>query len=206
MQLAVVDTLPIGGVEVVIANDIAEGEVINNPVIESMTGNESPMEFVDDRAESPICVVTRARAKAIDLSDVDLDIGTDTVFNKNDEVSPEIKAQAGWERDSLKVEQEKEFGEKECISMEPTELSKPIVRWYQGILYRFSRAVGAPANSCEIKRQIMVPESYRTRLMWLAHEDHLAGHFGVSKTMKSLAEHFFWPKMKSYVKRLCRFL
>ena len=82
VQLAVVDTLPIGGVEVVIANDIAEGEVINNPVIESMTGNESPMEFVDDRAESPICVVTRAKAKAIDLSDVDLDIGTDTVFSE----------------------------------------------------------------------------------------------------------------------------
>ena len=121
VQLAVADTMPIGRVEVVIANDIAEGEIINNPVIESMTGNESPMEFVDDRAESPICVVIRARAKAIDLSEVDLDIGTDTVFSKNDELIPEIKAQAGWKRDSLKVGQEKEFREKECISIEPKE-------------------------------------------------------------------------------------
>ena len=80
-------------------------------------------------------------------------------------------------------------------------MSKPIIRWYQGLLYRFSRAVGAPANSCEIIKQMIVPETYCTRLMWLAHEDHLAGHFGVSKTVKRLAEHFFWPKMKKDVKR-----
>ena len=29
----------------------------------------------------------------------------------------------------------------------------------------------------------------------------MAGHFGVSKTVKRLAEHFFWPKMKEDVKR-----
>ena len=84
---------------------------------------------------------------------------------------------------------------------EPTELSKPIIRWFQGILYRFSRAARALADSSEVIRQIVVPEVYHSRLLWVAHEDHLAGHFRVSKTLKRLAEHFFWPKMKNNVKR-----
>ena len=37
--------------------------------------------------------------------------------------------------------------------------------------------------------------------MWLAHEDNLAGHFGVRKTVKRLADHFYWPLMKRDVKR-----
>ena len=58
VRLAVVDALPIEGVEVVIANDIAEGEIMNNPVVESVSGNEAPMDIIDSKAESPICVVT----------------------------------------------------------------------------------------------------------------------------------------------------
>ena len=49
-----------------------------------------------------------------------------------------------------------------------------------------------------------MPEVYRSKLLWLAHEDHLAGHFGVNKTLKRLAKHFYWPKMKEEIKRYVR--
>ena len=65
----------------------------------------------------------------------------------------------------MKTGQEEEFREKKCITEEPEELSKPILRWYQGLLYRFSRAVGAPADSHEIHRQIVVPKTYHSRLL-----------------------------------------
>ena len=36
-----------------------------------------------------------------------------------------------------------------------------------------------------------------------AHGRGLMGHFGVRKTLKILHEHFFWPKMKKDVIRIC---
>ena len=101
----------------------------------------------------------------------------------------------------MQKEQEKELTVKESVMSEPTELSKLVMRWFNGILYRFSGAARAPADLCEVIRQIVVPEVYHSRLLWLAHEDHLAGHFGVNKTLRRLAEHFYWPKMKDEVKR-----
>ena len=49
--------------------------------------------------------------------------------------------------------------------------------------------------------KFMVPEEYWNKLMWLAHEDHLADHFGMRKTEKRLADYFYWPLMKKDVKR-----
>jgi hypothetical protein len=36
-----------------------------------------------------------------------------------------------------------------------------------------------------------------------AHEGGLMGHFGVVKTLDVLHEHFYWPKMKRDVQRIC---
>lgn len=36
-----------------------------------------------------------------------------------------------------------------------------------------------------------------------AHSGGLMGHFGVKKTLEMLGEHFYWPKMKSDVERVC---
>ena len=101
----------------------------------------------------------------------------------------------------MKTAQEEELREKEHITKDPKELSKTILSWYQGLLYRFSRAVGTPTDSHEVHKQIVVPEKYHSRLLCLSHEDHLAGHFGASKAVKRMAEHFFWPKMKEDVKQ-----
>ena len=36
-----------------------------------------------------------------------------------------------------------------------------------------------------------------------AHGGGLMGHFGVVKTLDELHEHFYWPKMKKDVQRIC---
>ena len=36
-----------------------------------------------------------------------------------------------------------------------------------------------------------------------AHGGGLMGHFGISKTLGVLHEHFFWPHMKHDVERIC---
>jgi hypothetical protein len=40
-------------------------------------------------------------------------------------------------------------------------------------------------------------------LVHKAHGGGLMGHFGVVKTLDVLHEHFYWPKMKKDVQRIC---
>jgi hypothetical protein len=52
--------------------------------------------------------------------------------------------------------------------------------------------------------QLCVPHSsMRELLVREAHGGGLMGHFGVRKTLDVLHEHFFWPKMKRDVERVC---
>ena len=52
--------------------------------------------------------------------------------------------------------------------------------------------------------KLCVPNcSMRELLMREAHGGGLMGHFGVRKTLEVLQEHFFWPKMKRDVERVC---
>ncbi|KAL4384389.1 hypothetical protein GQ457_15G017870 [Hibiscus cannabinus] len=43
----------------------------------------------------------------------------------------------------------------------------------------------------------------RDILLREAHEGGLMGHFGVTKTLQTLKEHLFWPKMRRDVERFC---
>uniref|UniRef100_A0A2N9J0L0 Integrase catalytic domain-containing protein n=1 Tax=Fagus sylvatica TaxID=28930 RepID=A0A2N9J0L0_FAGSY len=52
--------------------------------------------------------------------------------------------------------------------------------------------------------KLCVPScSMRELLVREAHGGGLMGHFGVKKTLDILHEHFFWPKMKRDVNRIC---
>uniref|UniRef100_A0A2N9G9G1 Reverse transcriptase n=1 Tax=Fagus sylvatica TaxID=28930 RepID=A0A2N9G9G1_FAGSY len=52
--------------------------------------------------------------------------------------------------------------------------------------------------------KLCVPScSMRELLVREAHGGGLMGHFGVKKTLDILHEHFFWPKMKKDVNRIC---
>ena len=52
--------------------------------------------------------------------------------------------------------------------------------------------------------RLCVPNSsMRELLVREAHRGGLMGHFGIRKTLEVLHEHFFWPKMKHDVARVC---
>ena len=54
------------------------------------------------------------------------------------------------------------------------------------------------------ENRLCVPKcSLRELLVREAHGGGLMGHFGVKKTLDVLHEHFFWPKMKHDVNRIC---
>ena len=54
------------------------------------------------------------------------------------------------------------------------------------------------------ENKLCVPKSsLRELLVREAHGGSLMGHFGVAKTLGVLQEHFFWPRMKKDVERIC---
>ncbi|KAL4384725.1 hypothetical protein GQ457_15G017850 [Hibiscus cannabinus] len=54
------------------------------------------------------------------------------------------------------------------------------------------------------ENRICIPQgSMRDILIREAHEGGLMGHFGVTKTLHTLKEHLFWPKMRRDVERFC---
>ncbi|KAL4323160.1 hypothetical protein GQ457_11G026100 [Hibiscus cannabinus] len=54
------------------------------------------------------------------------------------------------------------------------------------------------------ENMICIPQgSMRDILIREAHEGGLMGHFGVTKTLHTLKEHMFWPKMRRDVERFC---
>jgi len=54
------------------------------------------------------------------------------------------------------------------------------------------------------KNRLCVPaSSLRELFVREEHEGGLMGHFGVAKTLDVLHEHFYWPKIKRDVQRIC---
>ena len=49
---------------------------------------------------------------------------------------------------------------------------------------------------------IVVPDSLKTTIMRAGHD--LAGHFGVKKTKKMIAQHFYWKRMGSDIAHFCK--
>jgi hypothetical protein len=42
---------------------------------------------------------------------------------------------------------------------------------------------------------LLVPASERTKMIWEAHYNQMAGHFGMEKTVAVLKKYFYWPKI-----------
>ena len=213
VRLAVVDVLPMKGVDVIIANDIAVGSPVTFPIVND--GKKIEIVSCDSKWNCPVNVVTRSMAKQVvpevgsEINDVVVDNvqfeeddgSTVNVDRVHSDVSVVHSDQVSWDQDSLKEEQLKEFEIYDSVDNEPDEVMKPMIVWLDGLLYRFSRDVKAPAEKCEVKKQIMVPSVFRKQLVSLAHEDHLSGHFGVKKTLGRLITHFYWPNIKKDCKR-----
>ena len=81
----------------------------------------------------------------------------------------------------------------------------PVVYYFRnGVLMRKWRPADVPADAdWSVKHQIVLPKSFRTKVLSSALENHLSGHRSVTKTYNKL-NHFFWPCMKKDVSKFCR--
>ena len=80
-----------------------------------------------------------------------------------------------------------------------SELSPPYFFVKNGLLYR-----GAVAKGGEPIEQLLVPKSYVTRVLYLAHSHQLGAHLGVQKTHDRITARFYWPGIKRAVEDFCR--
>ena len=69
----------------------------------------------------------------------------------------------------------------------------PVGYYFQNeVLMRKWRPADVPAEAdWSVKHQIVLPKSFRTEVLYLAHKNTLSGHLGITKTYK-LLNHFFW--------------
>ena len=52
--------------------------------------------------------------------------------------------------------------------------------------------------------QLIVPSSFREKVLKLAHESLMAGHLGIKKTLNRILAELFWPGVCGDVTRFCR--
>ncbi|CAM4558036.1 unnamed protein product [Caretta caretta] len=76
--------------------------------------------------------------------------------------------------------------------------------WEKGFLYR-EWAPTREVESCGIRRQLVVPQKYRRKLLYLAHDIPLAGHQGIRRTRQRLLQNFYWPGVFTTVRQYCRY-
>ena len=52
--------------------------------------------------------------------------------------------------------------------------------------------------------QLVIPESFREKVLRLAHETLMSGHLGIKKAMDRVLTEFFWPGVCGDVSRFCK--
>ena len=52
--------------------------------------------------------------------------------------------------------------------------------------------------------QLVILESFREKVLRLAHETLMSGHLGIKKTMDRVLTEFFWPGVCGDVSRFCK--
>ena len=223
-------SLPFPGVHLLLGNDLAGDKVVVNPLVSDTPLLDQVPDSVEQEISDlyPSCAVTRAMAKkaAIESTDTYVDL-SDTIFSKlvNDQDSvvtvdsmpprqtdllePNEQGHGTMSRSNLIEEQHNDpeisalFGK----ALDENEAAKIPNCYYvkNGVLLRKWRPVDSPADEeWKVKHQIVIPKSYRSEILSIAHETPLAGHLGVNKTYDKILNDFFWPGLKADVSKYCK--
>lgn len=182
---------------------------------------DSPVKETEGSGEVfTMAVLTRSARKKLRASEVDLE---GTFMSGLDEKDPDeennelgefedrpTSTETVLKGDLTKLieEQQQDNGLAKFIAEAEEEKkgdTTPGVFFRKGLLLRRSRPLTAPvSDGWRVDTQLVVPEGRREQLVDLAHNSHMAGHLGITKTYEKLKKHFFWPKMKKDVKRACK--
>ena len=234
VAIGVRPSLPFSGVHLLLGNDLAGDKVILNPLVTDTPSCDQTPDLIEKEIPDlyPSCVVTRAMSnKAIlNAHNADVDL-SDTIINQsfNDQVSQTVnnslpKAETDlstffqhpndhvsdkMSRSKFTHEQQTdpEISDLFHKALSEEEASHVPVCYYtkNGVLMRKWRPPDVPADDeWTVSHQVVVPRSYRSEILNMAHETPMSGHLGVNKTYNKILNHFFWPGIKADVSRHCK--
>ena len=214
-KLAVVESLPVNGVDVVIGNDLGlerEGtaqvqglaggvdgrlEVCSKPLL-SLTRSQA-RRGINDPLDIPISfpTVIRGRSKSFTNCKDDKEESLGCMLKKCDKQTLVKEQIADSEVSSFYREAEKDG--------ELHDLCREVYMIRDDILYRVSRLRNADVDSSwGIRKQIVIPKKFRTMILKEAHENLCGGHLGIQKTTEKISKNFYWPTVKKDVRKFCK--
>ena len=203
-------SLPFGGIQLLLGNDLAGDKVVVDPIVSDKPCVDQSVDPVEQENPDldPACAVTRSMSKKVlDIPPSDDDLSAtleEPVIRYNGlcktvlDVSNLIKSQRAVDSDTALLFQK---------AVTPEEAILEPVCFYvkNGVLMRKWRPPDVSADDdWAVQHQVVVPKSYRPKVLSIAHETPLSGHLGVNKTYLKILKHFYWPNMKSDVAQFCR--
>ncbi len=221
-QLGVCKKLPVDNVSFILGNYIAGGNVFPRPVVIS-----EPIECTSTALVEkfplvfPACVVTRSQSQkfpdAVDLSnsfmaeqpesvECKLSVPLEMVSEHDPLLAAEFPSMVGKEHLVAAQKSDPTLGKCVRFAVDRDKLLTVMVGyfWDEGVLICKWEPQSSERNDWLTVYQVVLPASYRSQILMLAHENVLAGHLGVNKTFQRITKHFYWPGVKSAVSNFCR--
>ena len=205
--VAVMDRLPLEGVQVIVGNDTAGTVVCVDP-----PKGEEPVRFEESMADEEVAhscgVVTRSKSKEIDLADTflgSLDEPEEASGVPDDQAVSLLEGVDGSISHGLEEDQRRDPTLARIYSQADTDPEKMGFVIRNHVLVRRTRPPDASLDQeNNITEQLVLPTNRRDAVLQLAHDSPTGGHLGIAKTLKRVASHFFWPGMKRDIRRVCR--
>ena len=189
-KVAVVEELPVSGVEFLLGNDLVRGKRVCNPIVMS-----------DPLPDMDVGVVTRTG-----LSTSFEDLSDSTMFEGGEQSVSKVggdRLGITLDREDLIAAQKEDESLKSLLGKSVTigevdDCTKEVYVVKDQLLYRKHRPVLDRGSN--VMDQIVVPSEMRKQLMSVAHENLMSGHLGIRKTYEKLHNLFYWPSMRKDVK------
>lgn len=189
--VAVRPALPVEGVGMILGNDICGGNVFaSGPPPPVVMSEPFTSDLVSDIGNEsfPVCAVTRAQAKNIAESVVDLPASESVLLP----MLPVSISKDDWVN-ALKVDSSVLSLQEQVVPVaQVRDLAQGYFEQDSMLVRKWSGCDGDVV--CEPRFQLVVPEAFRSCVLRAAHDQ--CGHFGVRKTYLCALKHFFWPRMK----------
>ena len=210
VQIGIIDTLPFDGIHLLLGNDLAGSKVNVDPILSDKPIISQSPDPIEDIIPDlyPSCAVTRAMRKRQQNSENAHDLNiSDTflpkLFNDSRENNEALSTS------NLITEQQNDPEISVLIKHAPDEADAaddPICYFMKnGMLMRKWRPSTAPANEeWLVRHQIVIPKTYRSEVLSLAHETPLSGRLGINKTYQKIITHFYWPGIRKDVVEFCK--